>query len=497
MSPLTLDGQDPAVFARGVSELRRFNSSQPRLLAPNFGVAIAVLLHRLAPGKPALGPPTLLSRARTGSPISTRDLQTQVCDPTWEKAAAVLPNGATGPIYKPFTDNFKGRSPATNNWRNSFDLQAGLGCDAPSQLLADSSYVGEPRFDCRFRDPSTGECWSPAGNVYAATRTCFNPNKRDVPPGPDTNALPRPKLLGRGIDTDGNQGYWFVEPTVDVLADLLAAPGKRVPVYAFAAALYGGSPYFAQWSAEVSRERLERDLALGSAEFITLFDTDASSFHNANTLRGLASEMPSSSLPPAPPVGPRAGRRPPVLPPGTGPAGTTSPVGGYSVTPLSDPVQYKERGTEELKTRAGAQADPARRKRLLERANEGHRRTLGHVAEQLQAAGYAVDEQLDGYDLCARRAGEAAHLFEVKTWTADNLASQVRGGWAQLHEYRYRNRDRLPSDVCLYLVLDREPPPDFWAWKYLAEEEGVLPCWISGGVLHTLAQYSDRLPWSG
>jgi hypothetical protein len=78
-------------------------------------------------------------------------------------------------------------------------------------------------------------------------------------------------------------------------------------------------------------------------------------------------------------------------------------------------------------------------------------------------------------------------------WTPQNLAGQVRAGWAQLHEYRYRNRQRLPTDVQLHLVLDREPALDFWAWEYLAEEENVLPCWLADGAMKTLPKYAHRL----
>ena len=135
------------MFLRGNMVLERFNSSAPRLLAPNFGVAIAALLHREAPAAPAHGPDRILKRARLGSAVSTGDLQVHICDVTWEKDSSVLPVGAAGPIHKPFTQNFMGRSPGVNNWRNSFDLQAGLGCDAPIQLLTDATYLAEPRFD--------------------------------------------------------------------------------------------------------------------------------------------------------------------------------------------------------------------------------------------------------------------------------------------------------------------------------------------------------------
>jgi hypothetical protein len=168
---------------------------------------------------------------------------------------------------------------------------------------------------------------------------------------------------------------------------------------------------------------------------------------------------------------------------------------GYGARGLSSPVPYKDRAPGQIKRKAEAEADPERRLRLLERAHEGHSRTLRTLVEHLTSGGYTVDEQLDGYDLCARRhQPEPASLFEVKTWTPKSLSRQVRHGWAQLLEYRYRNQERLPDETRLYLVLDREPPLDFWAWKYLVEKHNVLVCWILDNQLATLPQYKQLLP---
>jgi hypothetical protein len=476
---VTLDAADPAAFARSVDILQRYKQRAPRLRSQNFGAAIAVLLYRDPPAPPRVGPPRLLSRPNSGAVLTTGELQVDVCDPTWEKDRDFLPVGAEGPIHKPFTASFKGRSPGVNNWRNSFDLQAGLGCDAPytgSYLLA-PGYLAEPRFDCPFRDHTTGRCESPRGHS-GADRTCFNPNKRDVPPGPETNATNTPKLLTRGQDSDGAWGYWYVEPTVEVLADVVGDPGNRVPAFPFAAALYCGSSYLSAWGADASPERLEADLALGPQEFATLFDLDPASAYNVAMVggrggtdgasgvrtRGWGADVPTS-------------------------AGTTRGSAG-----LSAPVPYKERGSGEFDERAGREPDPARRRRLQERANQGHKRALKALVGHLEASGYEVNEQLDGFDLRGSRETEIDHLFEVKTWTLANLGNQVRSGWAQLIEYRYRNRNILAREVQLYLVLDRKPPTDYWAWSWLADDLDVTPCWVKEGRLETFDEYRDRLP---
>lgn len=468
MEPV-LQSDDPQAFARGVALLEEFNATSPALLGPNFGVAVAVLIHRRIPGSDgADGPPKLLARPDSGEPLSTGDIQTSICDATFAKYEPFLPRSADGPIYKPFTAHFKPRSPRTNNWRNSFDLQGGLGCDAPytTEFLQSAEYLSEPRFDCPYREASTALCKSPAG-LSGRDRHCFYPAKRigSGPPGPESRAQHRPKLLTRD-----QRGYWYVEPTLDVVVDLLAAPDKRVPLYPFMAAVYGGSPYFDQWGDEITRSRFEADIQLDAERFLALFDPDPDSDLNARLLSGQSAvpEPAPGAAEPAPP--------PPLA------------------RPLSSPVPYQERPVGELRTRAESQADPARRTRLLERARQGHQRALEALAEALKRRGeFELSEQLDGYDLLAIQR-DVGHLFEVKTWTPANLADQIRRGWAQLREYRYRNREQLPDTVRLYLVLDRPPPAESWAWEFLVKDCDVIPTWIEEGDLVTLPDYQDLLP---
>lgn len=478
MEPV-LNLEDPRVLQHGVRLLAEFAKPSPKLLTANFGVAIATLLHRSS-GSPMRrsGPAALVGSPDTSAPISTGLLQTAVCDATFEKDDLFLPAEAEGPIYKPFTDHFKGRSPRKNNWRNSFDLQAGLGCDAPytADYLLSEAYLDEPRYYCQFRDPRTGHCFSPAGP--GGTPTCFNPNKRDVPPGPETRAQHRPKLLSRG--PEDNPGYWFVEPTVDALADLLARREKRVPLYPWMAAMYGGSSYFRQWGTDIARSRFEADLKLDRERFLTLFDPDPQASLNSEFLSNLGLEGHLD-------LGSADGEE----------ADSTAPEGvaGQAMTRmLSAPVPFRTRDVDQLKARADASADPARRARLLERARKGHQRALEDLASLLVTRGdFDLTEQLDGYDLLARTE-DVALLFEVKTWTAGNLAGQIRRGWAQLREYRYRNAGDLPDNVRLYLIFDRPPPADLWSWGFLAEDCGVIPAWMNGNELETFPPYADLLP---
>jgi hypothetical protein len=416
----------------------------------------------------ASGPQPLLRTPDGGKPASNHVLEVQICDRSYEKNAEFLPEGREGPIYKPFTHSFKNRSSSShNNWRHSFAPQGGLGCDAPygPEYLQSADYLNEPRYDCEFRDAATGHCHSPAG--YPKVQTCFNPNKRGVPPGRDSKAQHRPKLLSRGV-SENTKGYWYIEPTVEVLSELLASPEKRVPLYPFIVALYGGSPYFTQWGTEISPARFEADIGLGHERFSTLFDPDPTSPLNQQMIsrgtkpaRGSGRESPSS----------RRERSP---------------------SSLSKPVRYKPREEKKLAKQAEASPDPIKRARLLERAKRGHKRTLDALAALLEERGFELSEQLDGFDLLAISA-QTSVLFEIKTWTPANLGSQIRHGWAQLLEYRFRNQASLPDPVQLCLVLDRRPPTGYWAWAFLAEELNIGIAWISKNGLSTHPSYRDPL----
>jgi hypothetical protein len=163
---LEFPANEPALFFRAVDLLDEYLRRQrPALLASNFAVAIAALIHRNLPARGAPGPAARIFLPSTGPAISTLVFQQGICDQTFKKEPPFLPAKKEGPIYKPFTQSFKPLSPRTNNWRNSFDLQAGLGCDAPydATYLRSEAFLAEPRFDCAFRNPKTGKCLSPAG----------------------------------------------------------------------------------------------------------------------------------------------------------------------------------------------------------------------------------------------------------------------------------------------------------------------------------------------
>lgn len=466
-----VDLADPAVFGRAVASLKAIQGS---VRTNNFAVAIAALLHRPGSGR---------SRefSTPGGSLLEADKLEALCDDTWRKEPNYVPAGATGPIYKPFSENFKPESAsAQNNWRNSFAPQKGLGCDAPpdNNFLLSPDFVEEARYYCPLRDGATGVCQSPNGP--SGGKLCFNPGASPsaIPPGPfDTSAAMTPKLLARD---DG--GYWLIPQTTGSLVSLLNEPTERVPALAFAVSLYAGSSYLGVTGRQAGlATRLQADLGLSNDEFFALFDSSLSNAGNRNV------ELPAPTM--APPAAPPR----PAVPTKPTTAGATS----VRASPdLPAPRAFEQVDPNQIRVTAGATADPAQRADLLERATQGHQRALNTLSGLLASAGYTCESQPGGFDLLASHPVHGKHLFEVKTWTDFNLSKQTRSGWAQLYEYRHRNGVRLGTGlVRLYLVFDRPVPSDHWAWEWLADEIGVLPCWVSAdGHLHTLDGLEESLP---
>lgn len=461
------EASNVTLFHDAVSRLAQFASAS-KLLGPNFGVAISVLLHRSDPERYVI--------SSSGSGTTTSDLQLEVCDPTWEKSPDYWLPSATGPIYKPFTLSFKGKSPAVNNWRNSFDIQGGIGCDAPlsPDYFESTGFVTEHRFDCGFRDTSTGKCAAVENGAL-----CFNPEKKGsgLPAWTSTRARHRPKLLRRGSDSSGNSRYWSVEPTVSSLADLLGDTYSRVSATDFSIALFAGSPYWSRWSDDYSPARLQRLLGLDDERFLTLFAVATASSATPGLSVG---NSPSKSLES-------------LEEQNTVALSPELPLQVQKKTFLSNPVDYVTSDVNISIEHAGKTSDPERRRRLLESATRGHRRVLNTLAHKLQTHGYSVDEQPGGYDLHAVN-GDGRHLlFEAKTWTPTNLASQVRSGWAQLEEYAFRNLDIIGSDPELVLALNHRPPADFWAWDWFKVRNAPYVLWLDGNDIRTFDRHASWL----
>ena len=496
---LELSTSSAQVFQAAVALLSEF---APKVRTQNFGAAIAVLMHRA--GSQPMGLLPVVHAPYSGTAISTADL-TRVCDTLYKKEPAFLPSPDQGPVYKPFKSFKPLSSKNQNNWRNSFDLQAGLSCDGPytSEFLKNNDFLAEPRYDCQYRDSETGLCSSPTGLTNKDRRTCFNPDKRSggTPAGPESSAMPVPKLLTR-VAIDGSEGYWVIEPTREVLMDLLGDPKIRVPLYPFMAALYGGSAVLMTSRPWITREQFQQDLQLDNARFVTVFDPDPSLGLNKKFLdkcQEIAGAInivdEDQELDDDDGTQATAGELTIVSDAASAPIPSIQP--SLPLAPLTEAKAYAPgRDLAPFKLRSELEADPAERLRLLEKASRGHARALDDLARQLISRGLVPKEQEGGFDLYVE-CGNVGHLFEIKTWRLENLRAQVRSGVAQLYEYRWRNRQNLRPDTKLYIVLDRKPLDVelSWLWQYLVEDRSIIPCWIVENKLTTTQSFMEHISW--
>lgn len=452
---------DVTLFTFANTLLEQFHQTTPNFRTQNFGVAISLQFARagLYENVAAVGD------SKDGA-VSSATLQHEVCDIVWGKSPSHAGAVDSVRVLKPFSTALK--EPSGNNWRNSFDLQSGLGCDAPadSDFLLSESFLGESRVSCTFRSEG-GACHAPRLNPDKVP-TCFNPAKSSGFSGTQSNArLQTPKLLGRSDVTQSRNELWRLPLVLDSADALLGVDGQRVPVYPFAYALYSGSVLTPSREGEALELRLQVDMAVSEEVFFTLFDFDPLNVWNAAFLEMFEAPAIVSDLSPAPQT----------------PISSGGPEGGG--------IEFLPRDPADLRVMASAESDPVKRANLLERAVRGHQATLNALAGWLGSRGYVLREQPGGYDLAAVTPGGEAFLFEVKTWRGGNLAKQVRSGWAQLYEYRFRSGPEFSSIGALYLVLDSAPPADSWAWAWLADELAVVPCWIEGNELVTFER--DRL----
>ncbi|MGI8396856.1 hypothetical protein ACRYWZ_10780 [Agrobacterium deltaense] len=466
-----LDVNDQKKFEVAVEVLSGF-ASETGLRTGNVAVAAAVLLHgshRKASGSSSPIADSIFPPGE-GPSISTGDLQ-GTCDRVWSKIKGFHGTNAEGPIFKPFTKSFKRVSSSKdNNWRNCFDLQAGLSCDAPynPDFLLDPEFIATPRFNCPFRS-NDATCQSPSG-LTGGARTCFNPSKHPQPPTPDTRAAMTPKILTR-VKVGGSAGYYLIKPTSGSLSGLLKDPTRRIPALAFAMALYGGSDYFSGYSSAVSLERLQSDLGLTDVLFSVLFDASTSADGHADLIAANSPAVTKNEL----------------QTDNQGVADAAKPMGGIiAFDPSVTPPTYQQK--------IGKVSDPAQRARLLEQANVGHNRTLRELGVYLEKRGFAeLTEQFGGYDLAAKKNGDQ-YLFEIKTWTDINIRTQLRHGIIQLYEYRYFNG--MPAETKMCLVLDRRPPS--WikdaVWKFIFEDRRVVPSWMENGTLTTFPEFATDIP---
>jgi hypothetical protein len=105
-------------------------------------------------------------------------------------------------------------------------------------------------------------------------------------------------------------------------------------------------------------------------------------------------------------------------------------------------------------TYAGGRPEPEETLALQEKAKRGHHELLTRLQKQLLEAGWREVEEIPiAIDLRATSRNGDRVIFEAKTISDSNETSQLRGGLAQLLEYRLEYG--TPDDL-LCMVVDRE-----------------------------------------
>lgn len=144
----------------------------------------------------------------------------------------------------------------------------------------------------------------------------------------------------------------------------------------------------------------------------------------------------------------------------------------------------------------GKAHDPAQRLDLLEKASKGHSKTLDELAAIIKRSGYTPLENPNSYDLMFIDGG-FKRIFEVKTWTSQNLKSQIRKGIIQLYEYSWAEKANANEGYNLYLVFSSNPSKhiedDYF--DFLINDRGIIPCWIEDGNLSTHITCKKHIDW--
>ena len=69
-------------------------------------------------------------------------------------------------------------------------------------------------------------------------------------------------------------------------------------------------------------------------------------------------------------------------------------------------------------------------------------------------------------DLLAIFPNGSEEIYEIKTTNSSNLSHQLRSGFAQVLEYRYRRQKEIGSSATCYLAIDR-PVVDDWQKEFM------------------------------
>jgi len=122
-----------------------------------------------------------------------------------------------------------------------------------------------------------------------------------------------------------------------------------------------------------------------------------------------------------------------------------------------------------------APANSARRRALLEKANQDHHDVLLALTDLFEDAGARCRADPLSVDLVARWTGGPAILVEVKTVPSRPI-HRARTALGQLYEYAYRLRSQV-TDLHLAIAFDRPVRRPAWLMTYLTDDRNITVIW--------------------
>jgi hypothetical protein len=153
----------------------------------------------------------------------------------------------------------------SNNWRNNFNLQKGIGCYAPISDVSSNTFLNEGNLNCRYLIPrTTGRLTGASCSLSTSGATYRNEDHR--------------KWLKISVD---NTGYSVVDIlNIANFSPYVAPSGNRIPVLPLIVALYfdANESLVIGTRTAVDILQFKNDFNFSHEEFVAYFDDSSQHF---------------------------------------------------------------------------------------------------------------------------------------------------------------------------------------------------------------------------
>lgn len=163
-----------------------------------------------------------------------------------------------------------GHAGPQNTWRNNLNIQKGVGCYAPANILAGATFLNQPRDQCQYLSRPQSGLFSGSSCNLCSSGTYRNEQHR--------------KWLQ--IDANHN-GYAAIDSSdIQNFQPYVAPLGQRIPALPFIIALYhdAGMGLILSQRQSVDVQDFESDFNLSHAEFSAYFDDSPANPYNQAVL---------------------------------------------------------------------------------------------------------------------------------------------------------------------------------------------------------------------